>query len=461
MEMRSLVAPGLLALFTVVTPSAGAQSLSRAQAVARALEVNPDVKKGLEDLARLNGIITEAKADALPELTAYGTFSRYRDPSFLNSSSFDKFPPEFKDQLQPIPANIYEGTAQLKQTLFSFKLGHAIHAARFGHAFGEEELRRVRQLVALVAVEAYNDFLLGIERVRIAEKAVREKEIQLDVARNRRAAGVVTDLDVLRFQVNLENNRAVLVREQGLAEIARGRLNAVMVRPIDEPITPSDALTYVPFEIGIDAAVKEAWDGRPEAKAIVLQEKIRRELVGVAAGDGRPSLDFNGAYGWSVRQPSNFLKQDFSKWAFGISLKVPLFDGFRTSARVAQAKAELNKVGQDRIALENQIRLEAKDAVESLRAAKKVLDVADLAVSLAQKALEMTEGSYRLGAASTLDVLEAQASLTQADSNRSQALYTHANARATLRYVMARDPLDDTPVTPAKDPGSAGDERSR
>jgi outer membrane protein len=461
MEMRFNAGPALLALLAVAPPL-GAQSLSRAEAVARALEVNPDVKKGLQDLVRLNGLITEARADALPELTAYGSFTRYRDPAFLNSSSFDKFPPEFKDQLQPVPANIYEGSAQLKQTIFSFKLGHAIHAAHYGHEFGQEELNRVRQLVALVAVQAYNDFLLGLERVRIAEKSVRQKETQLEVARNRRAAGVVTDLDVLRFQVNLENDRAALVREQGASDIARGRLNAVMVRPIDAAITPSDALAYVPFEIGIDAAVKEAWEGRPEAKAIALQEKIRHELVGVAAGDGRPSLDFNGAYGWSVRQPQNFLDQDFAKWAFGLSLKIPLFDGFRTSARVAQAKAEVNKVAQDRIALENQIRLEAKDAVDRLHAAKLVLDAADLAVSLAQKALDMTEGSYRLGAASSLDVLDAQASLTQADSNRSQALYVHANARATLRYVMARDPLDDTPAAaPARDPGASGNERSR
>jgi outer membrane protein len=461
MEMRFNAGPALLALLTVAPPL-GAESLSRAQAVARALDVNPDVKKGLQDLVRLEGLITEARADALPELTAYGTFTRYRDPSFLNSSSFDKFPPEFKDQLQPVPANIYEGSAQLKQTIFSFKLGHAIHAAHYGHAFGQEELHRVKHLVALVAVEAYNDFLLGLERVRIAEKSVRQKEMQLEVARNRRAAGVVTDLDVLRFQVNLENDRATLVREQGASDIARGRLNAVMVRPIDAPITPSDALAYVPFEIGIDAAVQEAWEGRPEARAIALQEKIRQELVGVAAGDGRPSLDFNGAYGWSVREPQNFLKQDFAKWAFGLSLKIPLFDGFRTSARVSQAKAEVIKVGQDRIALENQIRLEAKDAVDRLHAAKLVLDAADLAVSLAQKALDMTEGSYKLGAASSLDVLDAQASLTQADSNRSQALYVHANARATLRYVMARDPLDDTPAAaPARDPDAAGDERSR
>ncbi len=459
--MRARAASGLLALVLVAPPPANAESLSRAEAVARALDANPDVRKGLEDLNRLEGVIAEAKADALPELTAYGTFVRYRDPSFLNSSSFDSFPPEFKDQLRPFPANLYEGTAQLKQTLFSFKLGHAIRAARFGHTYGREALRRVRQEVSLAAIQAYNDYLLRLERVRIGEKSVRQKELQLEVARNRRAAGVVTDLDVLRFEVNLENDRATLLRVQGEADLARGRLNAVMVRPIDDPVTPTDALEYRPFEVGIEDAVKEAWQGRPEAKAVDLEEKIRREAVGVVAADGRPSLDLNGAYGWSVRQPSNFLKQDFAKWSVGLSLKIPIFDGFRTAGRVAQAKAELNKVGQDRIALENEIRLEAKDAVDRLRVAKKVLDAADLAATQAEKALAMAQASYRLGAASTLDVLDAQAAATLAQSNRSEALYTHANARAMLRYVMARDPLDDTPVTPAKDPGTAGDERSR
>lgn len=420
---------------------AQAQALSRAEAVARALQVNPDVQKSVEDLHRLDGVITEAKADALPELTAYGTFTRYRDPSFLNSSSFDAFPPEFKEQLRPVPANIYEGTAQLKQTLFSFKLGHAIKAARFGRLYGQEELHRARQAVSLVAIQVYNDYLLNLEKARIAQKSVFQKEQQLEHAQNRRAAGVATDLDVLRFQVNLENERANLLAAQGQADLARGRLNAVMVRPIDDAITPTSGLDYAPFDVALDEAVKEAWENRPEAKAVALLEKINREFVGVARGEGRPTLDFLSSYGWSVRKPNNFFDSDFAKWNFGVSLKVPVFDGFRTAGKVGQAQAELNKVSQDRIALENQIRLEAKDAVDRLRVAEKVLNAAALNVSQAQKALDMTEANYRLGAANTLEVLDAQAALTIAESNRVQALYVHANARATLRYVMARDPL--------------------
>ena len=56
----------------------------------------------------------------------------------------------------------------------------------------------------------------------------------------------------------------------------------------------------------------------------------------------------------------------------------------------------------------------------------------------------MTEANYKLGAATQLDVVDAQQSLRQAENIRNLALYTHANARATLRFVMGRDPLERT-----------------
>ena len=74
-----------------------------------------------------------------------------------------------------------------------------------------------------------------------------------------------------------------------------------------------------------------------------------------------------------------------------------------------------------------------------------ILEAAELNVAQAEKAFDMTQANYQHGAATTLDVLDAQAALTVAESNRLEALWEHANARATLRYVMARDPLDPPP----------------
>ena len=445
--MKQKIVLPIVALLAAA-PALRAGPLSRAEAVAQALKANPQVRRALADEARLHGLITEARADALPDFSISGSALRYRDPALLNSSSFDSFPPELRDSLRPTAANLYEGTAQLRQTLFSFKLGKAIRAARLGASYGRAEVERVRQAMALDTIRAYNTYLLSLEKVRVAEKALRQKEKHLEMAKNRRAAGVVTDLDVLRSQVDVENQRAQFLRTRGQTDLARGTLNAAMVQPIAAAIEPTDSLDFVPFETSLEEVVKEAWANRPEVQEVALVEKIRRELVGVVQADSRPSLELNGVWGYSVRQPENFFKSDFTKWSAGLSLKIPIFDGLRTAGRVAQAKAEVQKAAQDRIALENQIRLEAKDAVDRLAVAQSILEAAELNVAQAQQAFDMTQANYQHGAATTLDVLDAQAALTVAESNRLEALWEHANARATLRYVMARDPLDSPPAQP-------------
>ena len=143
-----------------------------------------------------------------------------------------------------------------------------------------------------------------------------------------------------------------------------------------------------------------------------------------------------------MRKPENFFEKDFTRWAGGVTVTVPVFDGWRTAGQVAQARAERNRASQDRIALENQVRREAQQAVDRLRTAERVLRAADMNVSQAQKAADMTHANYQHGAATTLDVIDAQAALTLAESLRVEALYEHANARATVRFVMGRDPLD-------------------
>ncbi|HEU0106205.1 MAG TPA: TolC family protein [Vicinamibacteria bacterium] len=437
--LMAVVAAGLL------PAAAPAQTLSRAEAVALAVANNPEVRKSEQALLSLRGQGREALADALPEVNVYGIGTRYRDPSLLNSSSFDAFPPELRTALRPIPQNLFDGTAQLKQTLFSFKLGRAVRAARYGISMGEEQAKSVTRAVALDTIRAYNDYLLDLEKVKVAEKSVRQRETHVEMARNRHAAGVATELEVLRLQVALENQRAVFERTRGEADLARGVLNAAMVRPIDAPVEPSDRLVRQDFDVPLETIVQEALANRTEVKAAEMAVRVYDEFVGVVRAENRPHLDLLANWGYSVRRPQNFFSSDYTKWNAGITLTVPVFDGFRNAGKVAQARARREQAAQDRIALENQIRLAAKQARDALATAGRVLAAADLNVTQAQKALDMTQANYTLGAATPLDVLDAQAALTLAESLRLEALYEHANARATLRWVMGRDPLDPPP----------------
>jgi outer membrane protein TolC len=424
------------------TLPAAAQQLSRADAVARALAENPQVKQSEQQVILLEGRITEARADALPDVSWNTTALRSRDPGLLNSPNFDAFPPEFRSALSPLPANAFATTADFAQTLFSFKLGKALQAARIAHTAGEQELQRARQATTLDAVRAYNQLLFTREQLRVVTATVASKQSHLDVAQNRRAAGAATELEVLRAQVDLENQRAELLRAQNEVNAARATLNTVMVRPTNTPIEPTDGLAVVAFGGTFDEVVAEALAARPELKTLRLTRDLRDKLVDVAAADAKPRVDFNGSYGFSVRKPEKLFNWDFSRWSALVTLKVPIFDGWRTQGRVAQARAERDTVTQQIAALENQVRLDVQSAWDSLALSARTIEAAELNVAQARRAVEMTEATYGLGAATSLDVVDAQQALSQAENIRNQALVSHANSRATLQYVTGRNPLD-------------------
>jgi outer membrane protein TolC len=438
MRVKSTLISIILVLGTNV---AFAQQLSRAEAVQQALSANPQVRLSLEQVAYLEGRITEARADALPDLAFNLVGMRSRDPGLLNSPNFDQFPAEFRTALIPLPANSFSTAVDFRQTLFSFKLGNALKAAKLARTAGEQDVQRARQMTALDAVRAYNQLLFAVEQLRVIRTNVESMQSHLEYARNRRAAGAATELEVLRAEVDLENQRAEQLRAENEVAAARATLNTVMLRPTNAPIQPTDTLAVVPFSAVFEDAVKEALAARPELQELRLQALFQDKLKDVAAAEAKPTLDFDGAFGYSVRRPENLFQQNFARWASIVTLRVPLFDGFRTGGRVAQARAQTNSVIQQIAALENQVRLEVQSAWDALALADRTIQAADLNVTQARRAAEMTEANYRLGAATQLDVLDAQQALRQAENIRNQALYSHANARSTLRYVMGRDPL--------------------
>ncbi len=437
--MRARILKAIVVLL-LASPLLHAEVLSRAEAVKIALGANPDVLKGRAQLQYLDGRITEEKSAALPDLAMRGTMYRYSDPSLLNSANFDQLPPEFGLSLQPVASNIYEGSFELRQTLYSFKVGQAIQAARIARQLGGADLRRIQQEIALQTVKAYNALLFAGEQVRVQQNALAQKEKHLELTRNRRKAGVATELDVLRAEVSVENQRAEMTRAEGGVELARAQLNALMLRPMDSPISPSDNLEFVPAEFVPEDVVRQALSNRPDLAVAELSLDVRERVVGISKAENKPSLDFVGSYGRSTRKPTNFLDPDFGKWTAAINVRIPIFDGRRTAGKVAQAQAEASKARQDKVALQNAIRLEAVDALVKLNVATRLIRAAQLNVEQARKALTMTQANYNYGAATVLDVTDAENALLAAETTLVQALQEHADARASVNYVMGLDP---------------------
>src|SRR5262249_36146927 len=126
---------------------------------------------------------------------------------------------------------------------------------------------------------------------KVAEKSVRQREKHLEVARSRRAAGVATDLEVLRLEVALENQKVELERTRGESELALGALDAAMVRPIDAPVEPTDTLERHDLDVTLDEVVRAALASRAEVKAADETVRTYDELVNVEKAERLPRLD--------------------------------------------------------------------------------------------------------------------------------------------------------------------------
>jgi outer membrane protein len=454
-------APILILIGILVPASARPQELAEKaaltleEAVALALERNQQVLIARAQSDILKGRYREVRAQALPSLTFNGSALRWRDPSFLNSSSFDKIPAEFRNALQVIPANLFDYNVSVSQPLYtSGKVGTALKLASLESEGVGVDRAQVEQEIRLRVIRAFYDLILAERLLEVSRAAVELRQKHLEMARTRYTAGVATEVDVLRSQVSVANAQPELIRSENSVRHARSVLNNLLVRPVDYPTVALGELTFVPRpKEDAQQIVRQAVGHRPELQRLRIDELEAESQKKLANAENRLRVDFNGQYGFSARDPSNLWNHDFSRWMFTLSVALPIFDGGRRAGLFQQAVAQRKVAELARSEQENAVRLEVQTALDELERAEKTVEAARLNVREAERVLTMTEDNYRYGAATTLDVLDAQAALTAARWNLLQGLHDHVLARAQLRWVTGVDPLEKTEPTSGEEHG--------
>lgn len=420
--------------------------LTLPEAVALALERNQQMLIAREQGAALEGRIREVRAQAFPSVNINSSALRWRDPAFLNSSSFDKIPEEFKRGLSPTGANLFDYNLSVSQPLYtSGKVGTALQLASLESEGVGVDAARVEQDLKLRVIRAFCDLILAERLLDVSRAAIEQRRLHLEMARARYAAGVATQVDVLRSEVNLANAQPELIRGENAVRHARSLLNNLLVRPVDYPTVALGQLEFMPGpKPQVEQVVRRAVAQRPELQRLRINEREAESQKKLASAESRLRVDFSGQYGFSARQPANLTNHTFTRWLFSVNVAFPLFDGGKRSGLLQQAVAQRKIAELARSEQENSVRLEAQSAVDELDRAEKTVEAAQLNVRQAEQVLEMMQNNYKYGAATTLDVTDSQAALTAARWNLLQGLYDHTVARAKLRWVMGLDPVEKT-----------------
>jgi outer membrane protein len=180
-------------------------------------------------------------------------------------------------------------------------------------------------------------------------------------------------------------------------------------------------------------ALAAAYDRRPELQSIQAQERSTAEQIVSLQRSYLPTVQAQGNYNW---QGQDYPLSDV--WAVTGNVTLPIMSGGLTTAQIAEQKANLSNLKFNEEVERQDIALEVRQAVLNLAQAAESIRVSEKGLQQARENLDLAEGRYSTGVGNIIELTDAQASLTTAEANYVQALYTYKTTVAALEKATSK-----------------------
>jgi len=335
-------------------------------------------------------------------------------------------------------ADNYSVGLNVTQPIFAGAANPArINAARLGALLADQTVRGAIQDTVYASQLGYYNVLLDQHIYTISDDAVKSSKAHLDDVKQKRKAGVASDFDVLRAEVELSNFMAQLIQSRNAINVAKANLIKIMGVSQDSSFVLGDELEYVPMSMTMEQAVAKAYRNRPDIFGKELGIRQQKELLAITQSRYFPVI--NGFYNnnWTNPDPHDPMVIDWGyAWNYGFTAAWPLFDGFAREGAVIEQKARLKQSQIDLVDTEETALFELTRAILSIEDAAEFVDSQKLNLSRAEEGLRLAEVGYKEGINTQVEMIDAQAALTTAKANFYQAIYSHLVAKLDLQKAM-------------------------
>ena len=273
------------------------------------------------------------------------------------------------------------------------------------------------------------------ELVRVAQAQVDRAKEELQISVNKFQAGAATRSDTLTSTVDLGNAQLALLQAQANLATAQGNLARQI--GVDGPVraVPDSQLPALPDTIGVRAtALQQA----PAVAQATAQERAASASVWASRSQFWPTL--LATYSTSSQGPTKpwdgFDATNKNLNRLQIGLQWPLFNGFQREQAVAQSSVNRDIAQAQAADTRRLVGAQLTQYVAATFTAYAQIGITGANVVAAAEALRVQQERYRLGAATLLDLLTAEANLTQAQVNQVQARYNYLIARAQVEALV-------------------------
>jgi outer membrane protein TolC len=407
------------------TATADTIQLTVKDAVQRALQFNLGLLLQEQAVKTAGGARWRALASLLPDVSAAGTSSR----QVINLDAYG-----FPGEPSIIgPFNVFDARVYVSQPILDLR---AVNEARAASAKERAErlgVRTARDLVTLVAVNLYLESVAAASRIEAAHAQQATAETLFKQASDMKNAGVVAGIDVLRAQVQLQNQRQRTIRAENDFEKSKLQLARAIGLPSGQPFALTDQIPYAPLaDVTLESALKTAFESRADYLAARERVTAAQSSRRAASAEHIPTLHLDADYGAIGQTPSDA----HATFRIAGTLRVPLFDAGRSNARRIESEADLRRREAELEDFRGRVEYDVRSALLDLRAAGQQLEAAQANVTLAGQELEQARDRFAAGVAGSLEVSQAQQAVASASDSYIAALYAHNLAKASLARAV-------------------------
>lgn len=406
----------------IATAPTGAARLQLAQEAIRAAETRAQQARAAL-LPQLDG--SYSYANQTRNLRAFGINIAAPIPGF----SFPAFAGPF---------NVNDARVSVVQNVIDLASWKRVAAARAAVTQVKAEHDAVRHATAGAVARAYLIAQRAQAHIETQQANLTLAEALVKLATNQKDAGAGTGIDVTRARVQLANERQRLIVAQNDFDRAALSLLRAMNVELAAKVQLTDTLGVPAIEHATaEDALRAARANRPDLQAQHQRETVAKLSRDAVSRERLPSLGAAGDYG--VIGPT-FTESAYPTRSVGVALRVPLWDGGRRNARLAESGIALRQESIRARDLDKQTELEVRLALESLASAQAQIEAATEGLTLAENELAQARRRFENGFASSLEITDAQTRLARARDNRIAALFAYNLARLDLQTATGAMP---------------------
>jgi outer membrane protein TolC len=413
------------------TASSTPIALSMADAIDKGLKANLGLLTSEQSSNEVRAQRLRALAGLLPKVT--GQLSMTEQQINLQALGFNvALPPNLGFQIPTIvkPYSYQNAQASATIPLFDFNAISNYRASREQTKAAILSIKNARDLVVQAVGNAYLQIIADSARITATRAEIEADNAIFTNATRRHDAGVAIAIDVLRAQVELKQRQQSLVAVTNQFEKDKLTLARVTGLPTGQEFTVSDPSPKVPLEAqDLKEALAKAYEHRPDFQAARARVIAAQFLVRAAKAERYPTLTANGTYG---DEGLRLLNNSHGVFQATGAISFNIFDGGRIKGDILENDSELRNRRNEMENLRGQIDYEVRTALLDLKSAADQVDVAGSNVQLANETLRQSRDRFTAGVTNTVEIVQAQQSVADADESLISAQFQYNVAKVEL-----------------------------